>query len=104
MPEQMEKLSIDNDAPLGAPHAENSETQKPPKIPFKKRGNVRNAILLGIVIVILDIFIYFFLIKPDDKHLFEAIEHLKPNAQPSVTTPSKPDTTAPDISPGNSVK
>lgn len=102
MPEHIEKPQLENDAPLGAPKPESSdapEAPKPPKAPFKKRGNVKNAILLGIVIVILDIFIYFFLIKPDDKHLFEAIEPLKPKAEPSVMAPAN--TTEPVVSPSN---
>ena len=74
-----------NDAPIGAPNpSEPLPTPPRPEAPFKKRGSVRNAILLGILIVIVDICIYFFWIKPDDSHLFKAIEPLKPHAAPSV--------------------
>jgi hypothetical protein len=73
MPEQPQQT---NDQPLGVPPSE-FHPQKP-ETPFKKRGKVKTAIIVGILIIILDLFIYFFLIKPDDAQLLKAIEPLKP--------------------------
>lgn len=86
----MEEKLKSEDNPLGVPPSE-FHPHKPPA-PFKKRGNVKTAILVGILIVVVDILIYFFLIKPDDAQLLKAIEPLKPvetTSAPSVTMPSK---------------
>lgn len=80
------RMDKQTDQPLGVPPSE-FHPQRPPA-PFKKRGNVKTAILVGILIIILDLFIYFFLIKPDDSQLFKAIEPLKPpstSPAPSLT-------------------
>jgi hypothetical protein len=77
MPDQTgEQQHQTNDGPIGAPQPE-SQPQRP-DVPFKKSGNVKKAILLAILIVIVDLLIYFFLIKPDDAQLLKAIEPLKP--------------------------
>lgn len=76
-----------DDQPLGVPPSEFHPER--PAAPFKKRGNVKTAILVGILIVVVDILIYFFLIRPDDSQLLKAIEPLKPaeNTTPSMTNP-----------------
>jgi hypothetical protein len=62
--------------PLGVPPAEFHPER--PEAPFKKRGNFKLVILAVLAIVVIDLLIYFFLIKPDDASLFKAIEPLKP--------------------------
>ena len=76
-----------DDQPLGVPPSEFHPER--PDAPFKKSGNVKTAILVGILIVVVDILIYFFLIRPDDSQLLKAIEPLKPaeNVAPSMTNP-----------------
>lgn len=78
MPEQPveQKPQSDDEGPIGVPPSE-FQPQRP-DAPFKKRGNIKTAILIAIVIVIVDLLIYFFLIKPDDAQLLKAIEPLKP--------------------------
>jgi hypothetical protein len=72
MPDQIEINKPDaNDAPIGVPPSEFKPQR--PDAPFKKSGRVKTAILIGILIVILDVCIYFFLIKPDDQHLLPKI-------------------------------
>jgi hypothetical protein len=49
-----------------------------PDAPVKKGGNLKLALLVALAIVVIDLLIYFFLIKPDDASLLKAIEPLKP--------------------------
>lgn len=79
---------LEQDQPLGVPPSEFHPHR--PEVPFKKRGKLKTAIIVGVLIVLLDLFIYFFLIKPDDSQLLKAIEPLKP---PSAT--QTPTTIAP---------
>lgn len=79
-----------DDQPLGVPPSEFKPHR--PEVPFKKRGNVKTALIVGGIIVLLDLLIYFFLIKPDDTQLLKVIEPLKPQTAtlaPSIVIPSK---------------
>lgn len=92
-----------HDQPLGVPPSE-FHPERPP-VPFKKRGNVKTAILVGILIIILDLLIYFFLIKPDDTQLLKAIEPLKPQettVAPTQTRALHP--TVVELKPSQTVK
>jgi hypothetical protein len=75
MPEQSIP-PVDNQ-PLGVPPTEFHPQR--PDAPFKKRGNLKIALLVALAIVVVDLLIYFFLIKPDDASLLKAIEPLKPH-------------------------
>ena len=66
-----------DEQPLGVPPSEFHSHR--PEAPFKKRGNLKTALLIALGIVVLDLLIYFFLIKPDDAQLFQAIAPLKPH-------------------------
>jgi hypothetical protein len=64
------------DQPLGVPPAEFHPER--PEAPLKKGGNLKLVLLVALAIIVIDLLIYFFLIKPDDASLLKAIEPLKP--------------------------
>ena len=65
-----------NDQPIGVPPGEFHPQR--PDAPIKKGGNLKMVLLVTLAIVVIDLLIYFFLIKPDDASLLKAIEPLKP--------------------------